>query len=921
MDRRSLFQTAMAAPVLLLLVSGAHAQVATKNLLEAPASIELRFGGIAGARLDAAVAGWLLPAPAANPAMIEMFHLRDRKPVPQLVPWAGEFIGKFLLGAINVWRMTGNPALKETIETLMADFLATQAEDGYLGPFTEDRRLLGEWDLWGHYHAILALLLWHERTGDARALEAARRAGDLVCRTYLNTERRPKDAGSHEMNLAIIHGLGRLCRATGEARYLEMMRVIEEDWKTTGDYFRQGLAGVPFHRIPLPRWESLHNLEGLQELYLITGNEEYKTAFLRLWESIRAFDRHNTGGFSTGEQAIGNPYTGGAIETCCTVAWMHLTRDALQMSGDVRAADELEWSLFNGMMGAQHPSGRWWTYDTPMNGRREASQHTIVFQARAGSPELNCCSANAARGLGVLAEWAVMRDESENVYINYYGPMNARVPLADGSLEIVQEGDYPREAELRLRLTRRGGTVPTVYLRIPAWSAQTRLEVNGVAEAAPPKPGTYHALSMGKRRRVEVKLELDFTTRTWLGNGERYGKVSLYRGPLLLAYDQRDNSLDCGEIPVLAYASLAVARENTPEQNGAMALFSIATANGTRIFLRDFASAGMSGTEYRSWLPVVHAPPPGFWLLQPTPGGEVPPGANRFAWYGPRRVESGSYRFEVARDAEFTEITHSETGITRNWTVATIDLADGARRYWRVCAVNAHGETCASGAPGVFVVNAARENKLGNHSALLHFREDGMVTEARLDGDGKPVWGYLEHAQNIQADRDRHGRAGGAVAFRGAGRLRYALPHFPDEDYTCAVWFRADALPARLAQLVSAWARNGDDPLRLVLDNGRLFARIEGGSGASVGGVQVERGMWTHAAVVKRGASLTLYVNGNEAARGFAPLRLNTAAADFALGGNPHFSGNEFFEGALDDFLFTETPLDAPAIRALAAGR
>ncbi len=45
-----------------------------------------------------------------------------------------------------------------------------------------------------------------------------------------------------------------------------------------------------------------------------------------------------------------------------------------------------------------------------MDGVRKASAHEIVFQFRPGSPELNCCSVNAARGLGLIGEWALIRD-------------------------------------------------------------------------------------------------------------------------------------------------------------------------------------------------------------------------------------------------------------------------------------------------------------------------------------------------------------------------------------------------------------------------------------------------------------------------------------------------------------------------------
>lgn len=301
-----------------------------------------------------------------------------------------------------------------------------------------------------------ALLLWHEASGDAAALQAAKRAADLVCKTFLDGPPRVYDAGSHEMNMAVIHGLGGLYRRTGETRYLQMMREVEKDWEQAGDYLRSGLAGIEFFQSPRPRWESLHDLQGLLELYRITGDPRYRQAFEHHWRSIARWDRHNTGGFSSGEQATGNAYSPAAIETCCTVAWMALTIDMLRLTGDPLCADELELSTFNGVAGAQHPSGRWWTYNTPMDGVREASAHSIVFQARAGTPELNCCSVNARRSLGMLSDWAVMNDNA-GLVVNYYGPGAFEGRLANGTrVRLRWETDYPGSGACSCALNRNG---------------------------------------------------------------------------------------------------------------------------------------------------------------------------------------------------------------------------------------------------------------------------------------------------------------------------------------------------------------------------------------------------------------------------------------------------------------------------------
>ena len=184
--------------------------------------------------------------------MLEMFPLRDREPVPQLVPWAGEFVGKYLISAVQALRMSDDAHLRRQVADVVREFISTQAEDGYLGPFPKKERLLKNWDLWWHYHAIYALLLWHEQTGDPAALAAARRAADLVCATFLDTGRRVFDAGDPEMNMTILTALAMLHRRTGEARYLRMAREVETDWERAGDYLQAGLDGREYLSIAQP---------------------------------------------------------------------------------------------------------------------------------------------------------------------------------------------------------------------------------------------------------------------------------------------------------------------------------------------------------------------------------------------------------------------------------------------------------------------------------------------------------------------------------------------------------------------------------------------------------------------------------------------------------------------------------------------
>ncbi|NKB68900.1 MAG: hypothetical protein GKR89_17680 [Candidatus Latescibacteria bacterium] len=579
------------------------------------------FKDFLGDYLQGVTDQWLRVAPKANPAILEMFRDRDRKPRRDLLPWSGEFAGKFLTSAVQVLRLTGDPELKAYIKGFVARLVELQDKDGYLGPFPKRNRLSGEapnvggkqgptWDAWGHYHAMLGLLLWHQESRDGVALDCAAGIADLFCRKFLGKKRRRLvDTGSSEMNIAVIHSLCLLYRKRRENRYLQLAeQIVDEfaaqgpDGPLAGDYLRTGLAAEPFFATPKPRWESLHPIMGLAELYWLTGRADYRTAFENIWWSIVKLDRHNNGGFSSGEKAQGNPYHPGAIETCCTVAWMAASVEMLRLTGNSVVADELELSTLNSGVGLHSYSGRWVTYDTPMDGVRKASAHSIVFQAREGSPELNCCSVNGPRALGLLDDWALMRG-TDGLVLNWYGAGRMQARVGGQQIELVQRTDYPRQGGVQIAVRPDRAVELTLQLRIPYWSARTRVKVNGEAVKGV-KAGTYLRLERRWKKGDTIDLELDMRPHFWRGEKECRGQTSIFRGPVLLTYDRRFNEMDPDEVPPLALKGMRLRPFDRADEPPTIVVVEGVGSDGRKVRLCDFASAGEGGSPYRTWLQV-----------------------------------------------------------------------------------------------------------------------------------------------------------------------------------------------------------------------------------------------------------------------------------------------------------------------------
>jgi len=592
----------------------AHPYTPKKRPVLETAQTEYEIGGYLRMRIDNAINEYLISTPVTSPAILQVLRDRDKTPLRDpLVPWAGEFAGKYLTAAQLTWRLTRDEELKSTIDQFVKDLIACQQEDGYLGPFPKSSRITGgNWDVWGHYHCMLGLMFYYEDTQYAPAWETCKKAADLLFETFgPGGPTLTNDGGGGQMNMAVCHALVLLYKQTGIARYLDLANyIVHEAWNEpgAGGYLVAALAGKPIIEFPQHRWEAIHDWQALPELYWLTGDEQYKKAFEHMWWSAVRGDRHNTGGLTSGEGFTGSPFNTGAIETCCTVAWLAMSIDMLRLTGDSQVADEIELSTFNSALGAIPHGGRSCAYNVPMNGTRLFGVE-LHWQAPKGGPDLNCCSVNANRPLGMISQWALMQKDG-GLAVNFFGLSTMKTKLKSGNkVQIQQITDYPRNSKVVMKLTLDKPETFPIYIRIPKWSERFGAIVNDGPGNHMYNPGTYTGITREWKSGDRIELQFDFRPHFWAGAESFANTVSFYRGPILYAYDARYNDFNPGELPKFDPETVTFAIEpiNDPAIRPWI-LGSLTAADGSAVRVVDLSSAGQTGNHYVTWLPAT-APP------------------------------------------------------------------------------------------------------------------------------------------------------------------------------------------------------------------------------------------------------------------------------------------------------------------------
>ena len=633
MRKRSLLKTCCLLPLAGLMLScggdsATSVQTTDKEIPLPPNSIQLT-GHLEG-YIQNSIANW-------NKGRLpydEFVNFFRTHAAPQFA--LGEMWGKAVRSGSMFYRYTKDPELKTILDNTVQDLLSTQNENGSISCTPVDQQPGSEnGDLWERKYVMLGLEEYYQWVNpDSAVLNALKKHADCIIDQVGHAPKKEiVDLGWSATNIGyepchiesstLLEPFMRLYNWTGEQRYLDFARYIVESGGTKHfDLIQQAYDNTDPYLMSghYPKaYEMMSMFEGVVEYYRVTGDERCRQAFMNLFNNIRKREitiignagadqpyHPNVAGEAWGNTAYEqtNPNITRMMETCVGVTWMKFCSQIMRLTGDPAPADEIEKYVYNGLLGAMKPTGDGFSYVNLLNGNKVVNYgwgwHFDDFY-------VTCCNLNGPMGLAYIPYVAVMTSE-EGPIVNLYNAGEVNMNTRTQPLQLTIDTDFPLTGHVVINVNPEKAENFTMKLRIPSWSQNTALSVNG--EKVEATPGTYAELNRKWNPGDRIEIDFDMTCRVInapLGSnraGDNFQAV--VRGPIVLA---RDENID-------PYFDQPVAIQ--ADENGVVAItpvqptlpstkmeFLVPTSEGD-IHMVDYASVdGWNGSKICTWLPIL----------------------------------------------------------------------------------------------------------------------------------------------------------------------------------------------------------------------------------------------------------------------------------------------------------------------------
>src|SRR6266550_5918676 len=466
--------------------------------------------------------------------------------------------------------------MKTTLADWIPKILAAQAPDGYLQtaytladrnrwPERWSARNRGDHEGYVAGYFIESAINHYTLTEgkDQRLYDAAKKLADCWV-ANIGPGKKDWYDGHQEMEQALVR-FGRFVNdMEGNGRgasYVKLAKFLLDSRRDGTEYDQSQVPAIQQYEAVGHAVRAVYDYSGMADVAAETGDVDYQSAVMSLWDNMINKKYYVTGGVGSGEtsEGFGPNYSlrnNAYCESCSSCGLIFFQYKLNLAYHDAKYADLYEETMYNALLGATDLEGKNFYYTNPLIGGRRTPWHACP-----------CCVGNIPRTLLMIPTWSYVKSR-DGLYVNLFIGSTINVERVAGTdVQMVQKTDYPWSGNVSITINPKQARKFSIFVRVPnrktselyvpapEVSGLKSLAVNGKS-VTPEMANGYAVVTREWKAGDKLELVLPMSVQRVKADEKiaaDRGLVALRYGPLLYNVeraDQPDISLALGAGPL-----------------------------------------------------------------------------------------------------------------------------------------------------------------------------------------------------------------------------------------------------------------------------------------------------------------------------------------------------------------------------------
>jgi uncharacterized protein len=336
-------------------------------------------------------------------------------------------------------------------------------------------------------------------------------------------------------------------------KYIQLAKFLLDCRKNGEEYDQSHLPVIQQYEAVGHSVRAAYCYAGMVDVAKETGDIDYHSAVMSLWDNIVNKKYYVTGGIGSGEtsEGFGPNYSLGHdayCESCSSCGEIYFQHRLNMIYHDAKYADLYEETLYNALLGSIDLPAKNFYYQNPLDSHGPRYDWHVC----------PCCVGNIPRVLLMLPTWIYVKG-SDSLYVNLFVGSTVDVgQIAGTDVQMVQDTKYPWDGNVKLTVNPKTEKAFAIRIRVPNRSVSelysstpdsdgiTSISLNGQAI----KPAIEYGYAVVDRTwKAGDKIELVLPMKVQRIKGVEQikatqGRVALRYGPLIYSAENADQKLD-----------------------------------------------------------------------------------------------------------------------------------------------------------------------------------------------------------------------------------------------------------------------------------------------------------------------------------------------------------------------------------------